>query len=202
MGVMKHGLSVMAIFFVLLTTEVQASVVDQYATSVIGFSSQWSTGSWSAAQTLGAPDTNGYGDIPTSWAPLAKNGTQEFISVGFDTPIYANGVTIRETWGNGFVTQVDVIDNKDGYHTVWTGIDTSLPGTSVDFLVNWDTTNYLVTGLKIYADTNHDLYAWEEIDSIQLHGDTVAPVPLPATFWLFSPTLIGLLSVISRRKNA
>lgn len=170
----------------------QASTIDQYASSVIAFSSQWSTGGWSATQVLGTFDTFGYGDIPTSWAPYPKNGSHEFITVGFTTAVYANGATIRETYGNGFVTQIDAIDNNDVYHTVWNGTDNSLPGSPVDFLASWSLTNYLVKGLKIYTDTNHDLSAWEEIDSIQLHGDTTAPVPVPGSVWLFGSSLLAL----------
>lgn len=181
-------------------TSVQASVVDQYAASVIDFSSQWSTGSWSAAQVLGVPDTGVYGDISTSWAPRPRDGTHEFISVSFETPVYANGATVRETYGNGFVIQIDAIDTNNAYHTVWTGIDPSLGGTPVDFLTNWATTSYLVNGLKIYTDTDHDLGAWEEIDSIQLHGDTVAPVPIPAAIWLFGTGVFGLFGSFHRRK--
>jgi hypothetical protein len=197
----RYGIYLLLGTTVMEVPSVQASVVDQYATSVIDFSSQWSSGGWSAAQTLGAPDTFAYGDIFTSWAPLTINGTNEFISVGFDTPVYANGATIRETYGNGFVTQIDVIDTSSVFHTVWSGTDLSLPGSPVDFLASWATTSFLVTGLKIYTNTDHDLGAWEEIDSIQLHGNTVAPVPIPAAMWLFGSALAGL-GVLKRTKNS
>jgi len=63
-------------------------------------------------------------------------------------------------------------------HTVWTGVDTSQPGSPVDFLATWSPTSYLVKGVKIYVDTNHDTN-WEEIDAVQLHGATAATGALP-----------------------
>ena len=82
----------------------------------------------------------------------------------------SNGIIIRETYGNGFVTQVDAIDTSDVVHTVWTGTDPSLPGSPVDFLASWPTTSYAIKAVKIYVDTDHNLATWEEIDSVQLVG--------------------------------
>ncbi|MGB0717226.1 MAG: hypothetical protein ACPGXK_15215, partial [Phycisphaerae bacterium] len=68
--------------------------VDQWASEVLDFSSQYSAFGYSAAQALGPPNTPQYGDYGTAWAPSSYNGTIEFLSVGFDTPVYAEGVTI------------------------------------------------------------------------------------------------------------
>jgi PEP-CTERM motif len=101
--------------------------------------------------------------------------------------LYADGFTVRETDGNGFVYQVDVLDTNSVLHTVWSGTDPSFPGSPVDFSVNFARTTYLVQGLKVYTDTNHNLSAWEEIDAIQLRGDPNIPgaaVPEPGTLSL------------------
>jgi hypothetical protein len=179
------------------TESAQAMALEQYASNVIGFSSQWSSPNWSATQALGAPDTLSYGDIPTAWASLSKNGTKEFITLGFSTLIYANGATIRETYGNGFVSQIDALDTNNMLHTVWNGTDSSQPGSPVDFFASWTTTSFLAKGLKIYVDTDHNLSAWEEIDSVKLHGETPpTPVPTPALL----PGLIGVSVAALRRR--
>ena len=148
------------------------AIADQYAATIIDFSSAYGglDGGWGAIQVLGPPNTFAYGDIPTSWSGSQSDGTLEFITVGFATPAYSIGVTVRETWANGFVYQVDALDTNDVLHTVWTGTDTSLPGSPADFLITWSQTPYLVKGLKVYVDTDHVIGEWEEIDSIQLHG--------------------------------
>jgi|GEM_PF-4177699 len=150
---------------------VSYSIWDQYASGVLNFSSQYSSGSWSANQVIGSPNTFGYGDISTAWAPRLASGGMEYITVSFTTPVYSSGVTVRETYGNGFVTQVDALDMSNQLHQVWNGVDTSQPGQPVNFLATWSQTSYLVKGLKIHVDGTHST-TWEEIDAIQHHGST------------------------------
>lgn len=176
------------------------AAIDQYASTVIDYSTQYSPSSWSAAQALGAPDTFSYGDISTAWAPSPKNGSLEYISLGYTTSVYAQGATIRETYGNGFVYRVDVIDTGDVLHTVWTGTDPSLPGSPVDYSLTWPTTPYLVKGLKIYVDTDHDSSAWEEIDAVTLTGSDIAPVPEPSTY-ISGLSALGMLGLFGWRKR-
>ncbi|MBT7803894.1 tandem-95 repeat protein, partial [Candidatus Poribacteria bacterium] len=149
--------------------------LEQYATSVLAFSSEYSSGSWGAAQALGAPDTGAYGDLATAWSPSAANGGIEYLAVGYDTPVYAEGVVITETYGNGFVFQVDAIEPDGAAHTVWSGSDTSAPNAPVDFAVTWPRTTFLVSGVQIWVDTDHDLTAAEEVDAIRLLGSADAP---------------------------
>jgi hypothetical protein len=144
-------------------------VTHQYASSVIDFSSQYTTTSWSATQALGPPNTPNYGDYSTAWAPLLPNTGAEYLTLGFATPDFADGVIVRETNGNGFVSRVDAIDTNDVSHTVWTGTDLSQPETPVDFFASWPRTAYRVKAVKVYVDSSHSP-TWEEIDSVQLVG--------------------------------
>ncbi|MEM6470297.1 MAG: S8 family serine peptidase, partial [Planctomycetota bacterium] len=145
-----------------------------YADHVVDFSSQYTTTLWSAAQALGPPDTFNYGDIETAWAPRSENGTSEFLTLGFSEPLLASGVVIRETFGNGFVRSIELRDEKTGlFHLVSQPIDDSRPGTPVDFLVTWPQTSFGADAILITIDTDHDLNAFEEIDSVQLRGWSV-----------------------------
>lgn len=146
--------------------------VTQWADAVLEFSSQWSDTEWSARQVLGEPDTFGYGEFETAWAASSINGTIEFLTVAFDNPVLATAAMVRETYGNGFVTKIEVLDLMDQYHQVWTGVDPSQPGTPVEFEVTFPVTQFLVQGLKITIDTDHNLDSWEEIDAIRLKGKT------------------------------
>jgi hypothetical protein len=179
-----------------------AAPLSQWASTVKGFSSEYGTGndSWSSRQVLGAPNTFGYGDIGTSWAPRPRNGTLEYISVGFDTAVFATGATIRETWGNGSVYQIDAIDTLGNLHQVWAGTDPSTAGAPYDFSISWDATSFLVNGLKVYVNTSHS-GDWEEIDAIRLTGDAPAQVPEPASLALMGLGL-GLAGIARRRRAA
>jgi len=154
----------------LAATAAPARAWDQWATEVIDFSSQYSTSRYSAAQTLDMPNVLTYGDRATAWTPASQNGTTEHITVGFPDPVYANGVTIRETNGNGFVTKVEVLDTNGAYHQVWSGTDTSQPGDIVEFKVAFAQTAYLVRGVRVTINTSHST-VWEQIDAIRLHGE-------------------------------
>jgi len=149
---------------------VRAAPVDQWAGSLLGFSSQYSATSWGAIQALGAPNVPSYGDNPNAWAPSSASGTKESISLGYATPVYAYGATIRETLGTGFVYKVDVRDTGGVWHTVWTGTDTSKPGTLANFFVSWPTTTYRVNGVRVHVDTDATASSWDETDAVQLHG--------------------------------
>lgn len=197
---MNRFMAPFAVAAACFSVQASADTLDQYAASVIGFSSQWGAPGWAAAQAVGKPDTSSYGDISTAWAPRSQNGTLEYLSLGFATAVYSTGATIRETYGNGFVYQIDAIDTSNGYHTVWTGTDSSQPGSPVDFSVTWATTSFQTAGLKIYVDTNHNLGAWEEIDAVKLTGQTTAPVPEPETYAMLMAGL-GLLGATVKRKK-
>jgi hypothetical protein len=186
-----------------------AGTIDQFASTVIDFSSQYSRVNWGAIQALGPSNVPSAGENRRAWAPSPRDGTLEFISLGFATPVYANGVTIRETMAAGFVYQVDLLDMAGAWNTIWAGIDpsTRYPSSwwwlkdengqvlaqAANFLVSFDSTPYLVAGVRIRVDTNTNLSVWEEIDSVQLHG--VVPEPTGSLILL----VIGVLSVAGYR---
>jgi Ca2+-binding RTX toxin-like protein len=153
------------------------ALLNQYAKTVINSSSQFDSVGWSAKQALGFPNAISYGDNPTSWEALAKNGTLETLTLGFATPVYATGVVITESNGNGFVTKIEVLSAVDNsYSQVWTGTDNAATNTIADFTASFGQTPFLVNGIRITVDTNHNLNSYEQIDAVKLLGDTTPPV--------------------------
>jgi Ca2+-binding RTX toxin-like protein len=157
-------------------TFLPVGITEQYASSVINFSSQFSTTTYSAQQVIGKPNTLTIHNS-TSWTASRQNDNgdstaDEFITVGFATPVYASGIEIRETYGNGFVRSVELLDINGIYHNIWSGIDTSIPSSIVDFRIDFAATNYLVVGTRINIDIDQNTATYEEIDSILLSGTT------------------------------
>jgi hypothetical protein len=169
-----------------------------YADSVIAFSSQFSSTQWSAAQALGPPNTLAYGDFPTAWSAANFDGppNPEFITLGYATPVRADGVTVWETNGNGFVTQIDLLDTDDVFHTVFSGTDPSAPGSPVGFTVTFPQTAYDVKGVKVYVDPLHASGQWEQIDAVALSG-TLVPEPGASTF-----AVPAALAMLWRRRRS
>jgi len=160
-------------------TTTGAGILSEWANRVIGFSSQYQDPNYPyfsnpASSALGPPDTAAYGNFQTAWAPAAENGTQEYLEIGYLQPVYATGVTIQETDGNGFVYQVDLLDTDGNRHTVFTGPDNSQPGAPAGLDIAIPQTSYLVAGVQVYVNTDHDLNNREEIDAVQLQGVTPA----------------------------
>ena len=98
----------------------------QWADYVIGYSSQHGSNAiWSAEDALGKPNVDEYGDNANAWSAIGNNAGTQWLSLVFDTPLYANGITIRESWGNGFVRKIEVIKTDDSVEEVWSGTDTT-----------------------------------------------------------------------------
>ncbi len=158
--------------------------IKQWAITVLDFSSQLGMpeNAGHAIQATGEPDILRRGFNILAWAPSTIDSGTEYITLGYDMPVYASGASILETFGDGFVTQVDVVDMNDQLHTVWSGTDTaSCPSywsvCSVHTLdVAWAQTNYLVKGLKVTIDTALYTGNFEQIDAIALYG---IPATLP-----------------------
>jgi hypothetical protein len=147
-------------------------VQPQYASSLIDVSSQYGTtaGQWSALDALGPPNTFTYGGHGTAWANALQDmiPAEQFIHVGYATPIYATGLSIRETFGVGFVRKVELFDASNTLRNTINVVDDS-SGEAISTLdVSFPETEYLVASVKVFIDTSG--LGYELIDSIALWG--------------------------------
>jgi uncharacterized repeat protein (TIGR01451 family) len=150
--------------------------LNQWASRVEGFSSQFSSTGWSAAQALGAPNTFACGDINTAWAPNNGNpASVEFLHLGYTTPVYATGVRIRETGERsqtvGFVTGVTLIEPNGTQHPLTIPADNAT--CAGYFEITFPQTSYLVDEVRITTVTP-DSGFYEEIDAVELLGAVVS----------------------------
>lgn len=147
---------------------VRQDVNGQWAATATA-SSQYGSDSWAAKQATGRPNVESYGDNGYAWAHLEKNKGLETLEVTFAEAVNAVGVRIRESYGSGAVTQVELKDVAGTYHVAWTGID---PTTGLNYLqVPVELTDYEVNGVRITVDTTLVPEEWAEIDAVQLVGE-------------------------------
>ena len=154
----------------------------QYASTVLDVSSAFGTGiqDFSAQQVIGAPDVKGYSDNGAAWAPhLAEMDAEQFIKIGFASPVHAAGLVIRETYGAGFVTKVQLFDVLGALRDTIDVDDTSVGGDVNQLRITFPDTPYLVSAAKVYIDTSAD--DWEEIDSVGLLSSVADAQILPIT---------------------
>jgi hypothetical protein len=184
----KKRLFLTAVVMLLVANwSLMASASIQWASTVLGYSSTYEHG-WEPLYALGVPDAADYGDIPyQAWSPLPNGSDPEFLSLGYTTAVYATGVSIVESYCNGFVYQIDLVDTSNVLHTIWTGTDTTPQDMVAEFDVSFPATAYLVEGVKIYTQID----GWEEIDAVKLTGTPAVPEPTTLIIW----SLLGTLGV-------
>jgi uncharacterized repeat protein (TIGR03803 family) len=143
-----------------------------------------------AVQLSGSYDPTANGSVPLSRSndPAVNRGRSDQYAtsvlsqgvsgsqyaVGFAIPVYADGVTIPEPGGNGFVTGVDILpmgaDPVSGWVSVWSGTQPTPSGAPAAFTVYWPETSYLVGAVRIDVSNANSLVGYDGIGGIQLHG--------------------------------
>lgn len=162
---MKHLYSSGILLLLLLVSAVTKAQI-RYATGVVSFSTQYSTGSWSAAQTLGAPNTVGCGDISTSWASANPDGRREFLELSFDNPAPINRIFIHETLSPGAVDTVYVLNpNTQVYEKVYEATAAGGKPCPRAFAINFALTSFPVSQIRI-AINSPAVPGYNEIDAV------------------------------------
>ena len=111
---MKRSLT-LAIILPLCLSSVYGQTV-QWASSVIEFSSELTPVQYSAQQVLGKPNVlPAAGQNPSAWTP-EKPKRQEFIKVGYSTPMQIRQVAIAESYNPSGLFKVFVYDEAGTEH--------------------------------------------------------------------------------------
>lgn len=150
----------------------QASI--QYASSVIVFSSQYGTASWSVEKTLGAPDVYpNYGDWPNAWASQTPAGQREFLVLGYANPMRISNIGVYETFNPGAVDTIYVRNASNGqWVMVWSGTAAAQPAVSRIYEVSFELTSFNVDAVRI-AINSPFVSGWNEIDAVAIADETI-----------------------------
>ena len=129
----------------------QAQVV-QWATKVIGFSSELTPVQYSAKQVLGKPDVlPSGGQSPNAWTP-DKPKRKEFLKLGFANPISIRQVAIAESHNPSAIFRVLVYDEAGREYVVNTLNPKAVPLKGRMLNLFMEQTPYKVASVKIEFD--------------------------------------------------
>jgi hypothetical protein len=145
----------------------------QSATSVISFSSQYTTTNWSAQKALGPPNVYpNCGDNSEAWASAGADNTREFLELGYTFQAHVNRVTIYQTVAPG---AVDTVYLRDASTHNWIKVfDRTATvdgcGYSNALEINFTETNYNVDAIRIAINSPAVPY-WNEIDAVTIQSN-------------------------------
>ena len=138
-----------------------------WADSVLGFSTQYTDQSWSAAQALGMPNVYPqHGDIAKAWASLDPDEHPEWLELGYSNPRRVSAIEIYETYNPGAIDSVELITTSGRRIHV-------LPQTGPDtagarrLVIPFACTNEAVAAVRINV-ASQLVEGWNEIDAVGL----------------------------------
>lgn len=150
----------------------------QYADFVIDYSSQYTSGNWSAARALGkekvydkSKPQNGYGDNPNAWSSATENSQREYLVLGFDTLQTVHTIEVYETWYPG---AIDTVYLRNASTQQWEKVyakpaRTDLPEEARIFAIYLRETTYLADAIRL-AINSPEVDGWNEIDAVKISG--------------------------------
>jgi len=146
--------------------------IRQYASKTIKYSSQYSSGNWSAAKALGKEDVYpDYGEDLNAWASLTDDTQREFLELGFDTLQTVRTIEIFETYNPG---AIDTVYLRDASLKKWKKVYAksavaNLEKKSRIFSIYFIETDYFVDAIRI-AINSPAVKDWNEIDAVAITG--------------------------------
>ena len=139
----------------------------QWATSVRGFSTEYTSSSWSAQQALGAPNVfPRSGDIEAAWASREPDSSTEFIELGFAQPQRASALEIYETFNPGAITRVELITER-GERIVVPRRELRWNGGAAVSSFGTSCTQEPIVAARLVVDSGK-VAGWNEVDAVGL----------------------------------
>ncbi|SFF15672.1 OmpA family protein [Thermoflexibacter ruber] len=156
----------------------------QWASKVIEVSSEYFTDppspQYRAIQILGKPNKlPAMGSSPCAWSPANENArANEWIKVGFSSPMQIRQVGIGESFNAGAVSHVYLYDEKNKEYLIYENMDTKARDSlGRMFHIFFPLTAYNVCAVKVVLNIT-DVKGWNHIDAI---GISASPVPIQAS---------------------
>ncbi|HEU0030616.1 MAG TPA: hypothetical protein VFQ53_08285 [Kofleriaceae bacterium] len=137
-----------------------------WASTVRGFSSQYTASSWAATQVLGEPDVfPGTGDNANAWASLGADDQPEWLEVGFDEPRRISAVEIYETYNPGATSNVELVTVSGKRITIQPERYLANKAGSARRIARVACTNEPIAYVRVNVDSVR-VAGWNELDAI------------------------------------
>jgi outer membrane protein OmpA-like peptidoglycan-associated protein len=153
----------------------------QWASSVIEFSSELTPVQYSAQQVLGKPNVlPAGGQNPSAWTP-EKPKRQEFIKVGFSSPMQIRQVAIAESYNPSGLFKVFAYDEAGTEHLLHSLNPGPIPQKGRMTNVMVERTTYKVKAVKLVFD-GEALTDYFSIDAVAIADASIpiiADIPVP-----------------------
>ncbi len=172
----KHNIFAMRAFFLLTSLLLLSAFTfaqeTQWATTILEASSELSPREYSAEEVLGQPDvTPGTGDSPNAWMPF-KEDREDYVKVGFDTPMKIRQIAIAESMNPGAVYQLYAYDKSDNEFLINTFEPRPVELKSRMLVVFFDITEYEVAAVKVVINGDA-VPGFNAIDAIAISTSTL-----------------------------
>jgi hypothetical protein len=137
----------------------------QWASTVRGFSSQYTATSWAADRVLGAPDVfPTHGDNANAWASLGADDKDEWLEVGYTQPTRISAIDVFETYNPGAISAVEMITASGERITAYQGAPHA-NGTANKLHIDVGCTAEPIVAVHVRV-ASRQVAGWNEIDAI------------------------------------
>ncbi len=120
------------------------------------------------AGATGPPDVTACQDSPDAWASADPNGL-ETLELSFRTPIFAVGVNIHQSYNPGYISKVELIDERGEASTVYTATPGPAASCPAVLELSFEQTLTRIMAVRLTVDQRSGAN-WAEIDAVELVG--------------------------------
>jgi hypothetical protein len=120
------------------------------------------------AGAVGPPNVPACQDSPDAWASADPNGL-ETLELRFKTPVFAVGVNVHQNHQPGFISQVELIDERGVARVVYSGEPALLSNCPFVLQLTFDQTLTRIVAVRLTIDQRSGAN-WSEVDTVELVG--------------------------------
>ena len=143
-----------------------ADLVRQWATEASA--SSFYAPDYEPAGATGSPNVPTCQDSPDAWASADPNGLEQ-LELRFRAPVFAVGVNIHQSYNPGFVSKVELIDERGATATVYSATPALTEPCPAVLSVSFEQTLTRIVGVRLTVDQRSGAN-WAEIDAVELVG--------------------------------